>query len=303
MSTILVVDDSAVDRRLIGGILESQPIFDVQYAENGMDALNRLKDAPADLVITDLQMPKMDGLKLVQAIGLHHPQVPVILITGRGSEDIAVEALQQGAASYVPKSQLHERLLETVTNVISRAHADSSYQKLIQCSTLCQFHFRLDNDLSLVDPLIELVQQIVVSMGLCDARERLRIGVALEQALLNAMFHGNLELDHEQLQHVREQLVQGTKHDLVQDRRSQTPFRERKAYVTITIRPDEARFIVRDEGKGFDVQRVPRGGEPERLAEASGRGLTLMTMFMDDVRFNDSGNEVTLVKHRHAKPA
>ena len=60
------------------------------------------------LVLTDLIMPEMNGLELVKAIREHHPFVPVILMTSKGNEEIAVQALQGGAASYVPKSQLAE---------------------------------------------------------------------------------------------------------------------------------------------------------------------------------------------------
>ncbi len=68
----------------------------------------------ADLVITDLMMPETNGLELVAAVRQLYPQVPVILMTAYGNESIAVEALERGAASYVPKSQQADRLSDTV---------------------------------------------------------------------------------------------------------------------------------------------------------------------------------------------
>ena len=141
MATILVVDDSAVDRRLVGGLLEKDDHWRVEYAENGSEALTRMKDAAPDLVITDLQMPEMDGLELVAAARVHCPQVPVILITAYGSEMLAVEALEQGAATYVPKTQLADKLSDTVKDVLALARADRSYARLIDCLSTADFSF------------------------------------------------------------------------------------------------------------------------------------------------------------------
>src|SRR5688500_5446588 len=105
MATVLVVDDSAVDRRLVAGLLK-QSNLQVEMAETGREALDCLRATPIDLVVTDLQMPELDGLGLVRHVRDHGPHVPVILITAHGSEDLAIEALHAGAASYVPKSEL-----------------------------------------------------------------------------------------------------------------------------------------------------------------------------------------------------
>ena len=122
MTTVLVVDDSAVDRRLVGGLLEQRPQCTIEYAADGAEALALVERQVPDLIVTDLRMPKMDGLDLVRAIRTNHPIVPVILITAHGSETLAVEALKQGAAGYVPKTQIADKLLETVEEEIGRAH-------------------------------------------------------------------------------------------------------------------------------------------------------------------------------------
>ncbi len=296
MPNVLVVDDSAVDRRLVGGILGKGPNIEVQFAEDGVDALTRMKEAEPDLVLTDMQMPRMDGLKLVKAIGLHHQGVPVILMTGKGSEQIAVYALEQGAAGYVPKSQLSDRLVDTVLNVLARSHQDLSYERLIRCSTYTEFAFELENDPSLIDPLVDLVQQMVLGMGICDTRGRLRVGVALEQALLNAIFHGNLGIEYDDLQAARENLVRGVNDDLIQQRAAEPERRDRRVHIGVKISRIEARFVVRDEGRGFDVAAMPKSSDPGALVQDGGRGLILMGTFMDEVAYNDAGNEVTMVK-------
>ena len=78
-----------------------------------------MKESPPDVVVTDVQMPEMDGLEFVTAARDLHPDVPVILMTAHGSERCALEALERGAASYVPKSQLVDTLLASVMQVLS----------------------------------------------------------------------------------------------------------------------------------------------------------------------------------------
>jgi len=253
MPTILVVDDSAVDRRLVGRFLQEKVECTIEYAASGMEALARMKDAAPDLIVTDLTMPVMDGLELVTAIRAHHPDVPVILMTAYGSETLALEALEQGAASYVPKSQLADKLLGTVEEVLSLAHAGRSHEQLMSCLTRTEFTFSLISDTALIGPLVDLVQQMVVGMRLCDFTGQLRIGMALKEALLNALFHGSLELGLEQMQEVQNKLIQEKDLSLVEQRRSQPPYRDRRIFVEVKISPDEARFVIRDEGPGFDV--------------------------------------------------
>lgn len=303
MTTVLVVDDSAVDRRLVGGLLERDGRWGLAFANNGSEALAQMKQAQPDLVITDMIMPEMDGLELVTAARLFHPGVPVVLITAHGNEALALEALERGAASYVPKSQLADKLSSTVERVLGLSRADRSQKRLIECLHGSQFSFCLDNDPSLVDALVDLVQGLVLGMGLADTAGRVRVGMALEQALLNALYHGNLEITADQRQEARESMMEGRPETLIDQRRTQEPYASRRIQVAIDVSPEEARFTVRDDGPGFDTSRLPPRDDPRVLEEEGGRGLVLMRSFMDEVAFNERGNEVTMLKRREPRPA
>ena len=93
-----------MDRRLVGGILEKNPDWTIIYAVNGKEALEEIEKHIPDLVLTDMQMPEMNGLELVTAVKEEYPFIPVLLMTAQGSEEIAVQALRRGAASYVPEA-------------------------------------------------------------------------------------------------------------------------------------------------------------------------------------------------------
>lgn len=297
MSNVLVVDDSAFDRELVVRILSEEPSLTIETAEDGLKALARLKQGGIDLVVTDLQMPEVNGLQLVTTIRVDHPQVPVILMTAMGSEVIAMDALEQGASSYVPKRKLNEWMLGTVLDILSLTHSERAYQSLIGCFNSTQFSLSLTNDADLIDPLADYIQQIVAGMGLCDAAGGYQIGVALRQALNNALFHGNLEITNEQIEEDRERLLQGQP-SLIEQRPGEAPYRDRRIHVDVQVSRDELRCTIRDEGPGFDVAALPATSNAETSEPTGGRGLVLMRTFMDEVAFNDSGNEVTLVKRR-----
>ncbi len=294
MPIVLVVDDSEVDRRLVGGLLARDIDWLVEYATNGREAVELMQTTEPDVVVTDLMMPDMDGMELVTQIAMQHPHVPVILVTAQGSEAVAVEALSRGAASYVPKDQLADKLLETVEQVMALEKADRHYNRLISCLTRAEYEFELDNDPSLVPPLVDLLQQMLMGMQCCDTTTRMHAGVALEEALLNAMLHGNLELTADQIQETRSHLRQGADFDAIAQRRQDDPYADRRVHVQAKITQTTAEFRIRDQGPGFDVSQLPARGDPETIGQSHGRGLVLMQNFMDDVVFNERGNEVVM---------
>lgn len=295
MTNILVVDDSAVDRTIVGGLLEKRPDYSVAYAEDGTDALVTMEQKCPDIVVTDLKMPKKDGLELVRAMRIHFGDVPVIIITARGSEELAVQALENGAASYVPKLHLNERLIATIDEVLAVVRVKRSYDRLVGSIDRTEFDFTLENDLTLLDPFVELFQQIMHGMGLCDDTDRFRLGMALKESLLNAVVRGNLEMTREQTVANQEDALR----DAVQGQlRNHPEFAERRVHLSVRIDPDEAVFTIRDDGKGFDTSTLPTKSDLGAFDPDGGRGIVLMQAFLDEVTYNDRGNEVTLVKRR-----
>jgi CheY-like chemotaxis protein/anti-sigma regulatory factor (Ser/Thr protein kinase) len=291
MAIVLVVDDAAVDRKLVGGLLAKGANLRVEFASTAEEALSQLANIRPDVVVTDLVMPGMSGLELVAQIVEQSPQTPVILMTGKGSEDVAVKALKAGAASYVPKGALHQLLLNTVQDVLLMVEERSSHVRLMGCMRRGKFQFALGNDASLIPLLVNHVQSLVTSVGLCDEANVIRVCIALEEALRNAIFHGNLELTSEQREGDPAIYQQ-----LVDDRTNKAPYASRRLAVAIEVTATEGRFIIRDQGPGFDPAKLPDPTDPENIEKVSGRGLLLMRTFMDEVTFNDTGNEVTMIK-------
>lgn len=296
MTAVLVVDDAAVDRRFVGDVLGNEPDLEVRFAVHGADALAQMAESVPDLVVTDLLMPELDGLDLVAAVRSKHPLVPVVLITSQGSEEIAVKALERGAASYVPKRLVAQSLVETIRSVWAVSCRKRSRSRLLGCMTRSHSHFVLENDTALTQPLVVYLQESLSHVGLCDEADRTRVGVALEEALTNALFHGNLGLASD----LRERDA-ATYYGLVKERMRTPPYSDRRIHVATELGEDRAVFVVRDEGEGFDPSALPDPTDPANLERLSGRGILLMRTFMDEVAFNDVGNQVTMVKGRNGR--
>ena len=289
--SVLIVDDYVVDRRIAGGIVEKITGTKPRFAVNGREALGQIAESAPSVVLTDLQMPEMDGLKLVEEIRDRFPLVPVILMTAYGSEEVAIQALRAGAANYVPKKALAKELAVTLSQVMNAAAINRDRQRILSSMERRESHFVIRNDPSLVSPLINILQEDLGGMDLCDANARMRVGVALQEALTNAIYHGNLEVDSD-LRQEDEKIYYG----LAEQRRHLAPYRDRKVTVHARFERNEATYTIRDEGPGFDTSSLDRPIELEDLMRVGGRGMLLIRTFMDAVSHNAAGNEIQLIK-------
>ncbi|MCA9053137.1 MAG: response regulator [Planctomycetaceae bacterium] len=292
MTRILVVDDSPMDRRLVTGMLNKRSDWATETAENGAVAFELLGPGKLpDLVLTDMQMPEMNGLELVRAVKRDFPGLPVILMTAQGSEALAVKALQVGADSYVPKALLADDLVETVERVLALAGERKVQQTLMQHMQTMSCSFQLSNDPKMLTSLVGFVQGIIHDAQLFGEAERLRVGVAFEEALLNAAYHGNLEVSSD---------LRETDHSayyaLARVRAETPPYCQRTIRIDIDVSPDGVSYTIEDQGPGFDPSKLPDPTDPANLERPCGRGLLLMRTFMDEVTYNDKGNLVRMRK-------
>ncbi len=293
MARILIVDDSEIDRMIAEEILGKDGGFELTSVADGVAAMASIGEDLPDLVLTDLMMPEMNGLQVVAAVRKKYPGLPVILMTSQGSEEIAVRALKEGASSYVPKRRLAKSLRATVRDVLDLAVKDRAEETVLASLDRSQLAFRIDNRQELVRPLVNHLQDIMALMSLCDEAERMQVGVALTEALNNALEHGNLEVKSV----VREDDIESY-FELLRERRHQSPYCDRRIHIEAQLDRDSARFVIRDEGPGFDPSSLPDPRDPANLDRPSGRGVLLIRLFMDEVLYNERGNEITMVKHR-----
>lgn len=297
MPTILLVEDSPTQLLQMRMLLESGSHV-VRCAGDGYEALEHLAAGFCELVVTDMEMPLMNGLQLVHRMRDDYPHVPAVLVTARGSEHLAAQALRQGAAGYVPKSSLDDLLLKTVDEVLGLIRTEQSYAKLIECMTENRFVFEIPNQPDMFMPAIDLTLQMACGIELLNDSDRPRVAMALKQALENAMYRGNLQLTREQWQSESSNDVPNKQAPIVVERLAVAPYSDRKIHFDARVIREMLRVVIRDQGPGFDISGAAKSGDPQAMDSQNGRGLVLMTTLMDKISFNESGNEITLIKYR-----
>lgn len=294
MTTVLIVDDSPLDRRLVSGILERNSDWVIGTAVDGLEALTAVVEQAPDIVVTDMQMPNMNGLELVKALRQQFPHIPVVLMTAQGSEELAVEALRAGASSYVPKRAIAQDLLPTVRRILTAASDIRSQVALMNRLEQRRETFCVETELPLVMALSRHVQHELGEAWGLEKSDRLRIGTALEEALLNSYYHGNLEISSE-----LKDTDYAEFYALAERRCREAPYTERRIRLEFEISPIVSTIRIHDDGRGFDPGSLPDPTDMENLDRPSGRGVMLMRAFMDDVAYNAKGNQVTLTKRRY----
>lgn len=118
METVLIVDDEKNYTRILGAVLEEEG-FETLSANSGPEALEILEGSDVDLVLTDMKMPLMDGIQLLEKIKTRDSELPVIMMTAHGTVDKAVEAMQKGAYSYILKPFDNDRLIIYVRKAVA----------------------------------------------------------------------------------------------------------------------------------------------------------------------------------------
>jgi DNA-binding NtrC family response regulator len=121
MSKILIIEDEAAIRRVLAKILsEENDSYQVEDAEDGVVGLEKIKNNDYDLVLCDIKMPKMDGVEVLEAVKKIKPEIPMVMISGHGDMETAIQTMRLGAFDYISKPPDLNRLLNTVRNALDR---------------------------------------------------------------------------------------------------------------------------------------------------------------------------------------
>ncbi|WP_136667056.1 sigma-54 dependent transcriptional regulator [Flavobacterium sp. H122] len=121
MSKILIIEDEAAIRRVLVKILsEENDSYKVEEAEDGVQGLEKVKNEDYDLILCDIKMPKMDGVEVLDAVKKVKPEIPMVMISGHGDLETAVNTMRLGAFDYISKPPDLNRLLNTVRNALDK---------------------------------------------------------------------------------------------------------------------------------------------------------------------------------------
>ena len=164
MSKILIIEDEASIRRVLVKILtEENTHYEVFEAEDGLIGTEMIKNTDFDLVLCDIKMPKMDGVEVLEAVKKIKPEIPMVMISGHGDLDTAVNTMRMGAFDYISKPPDLNRLLNTIRNALDKKQLVVE-NKLLKRKVSKQFEMIGDS------PAIENIKSIIDKVAPTEAR-------------------------------------------------------------------------------------------------------------------------------------
>jgi len=287
---VLIVEDDPASRKYLKDTVEAEG-HEVKTAENGQTGLNIFKQFKPDLVLSDIQMPVVDGLELLEAIRLQNSDSIVVIMTAFGSEEYAMQAMRLGANNYLKKPTRHAELLPILKKYGSLIEARTYENEVLGMIVEKNYTMKFDNRFEIIPNIVDRL--VLETGGILPKDKRFGVGLGLLELLTNAVEHGNLEIGYEEKSAA---LETDTLESLYKQRQADPLFAQRKVTVAFKMDGKSCEWLITDKGKGFDWKTVMDLFDESKLLEAHGRGIFITKFYFDELIFNDAGNAVRAIR-------
>ena len=265
-------------------------------AKDGEEALKIFRKEEIEGIFCALTLPKLGGLELLKEVKSSNSRRPFVMLCPHSDTKNALNALQLGACDYLIKKIKPLELQRTLDRVVS-LHEGFHFSAYALDHLLQETRtLEIGNNFEGVNRIIAFMTQDLPSYGILIQEQLFRMNMLLKEAIENAIFHGNLDLSSE-MRRKNPQLFYKT----AEQKRDIDPYKNRRLTLQYDISRNSAKYVVRDEGKGFAHGDLLDPVDPDNLLRIVGRGLIMIMNFMDEVFWNDRGNEITMVRYRKRK--
>jgi DNA-binding response OmpR family regulator len=289
----LVVDDVPEIREILG-TRATRRGFEVLEASDGEQGVRLTRERHPDLILLDLQLPKLGGLEALAEIREHDPHVAVVIVAAAPDPEVLRRALDLGAVNFVCKpfdpaeidfvldrvyrAVVQDHDLRPVLDIVSARTTTLVFPG--QPSALARIVAWLGRELSWIYPGYDLPLP--------------EIKLALYETLANAVEHGNLGITYDMKTQAMETV--GGMEELIRNRLADPVLGVRRVHVNVEYLTDRVVYRVRDEGEGFSPAALSEKPLGDTTA-LHGRGIALVRHYMDEVAWNPTGNEIRMVHH------
>ena len=287
----------------------------LKVAQDGEEALTVFRETRPDLLFSGLTLPKLGGMELLREVQSDPREMLFVMICPMSDPEKIQQALKKGAADFLTRPIQEREVLRTLDRLQSLKKgfvscpldsSDPSNSESVDFSIhptdpkagLVEESKTLEikNDFESVHSLVNYLNQDLMRYGLVEDEELLTINTLLAEALENAIFHGNLELPKE-LRLENPQLF----YETAKQKSGMEPYQNRRVLIQHAVSRNSFKYIIRDEGKGFEHTEIPDPTDPQNLFQLQGRGLLMISLFMDEMFWNERGNEITMIRYKKRK--
>jgi serine/threonine-protein kinase RsbW len=268
---VLVVEKSKTMQMFLRNLLEPEnyEVVVAKDGETGLEIFRRglLEDRSFDIVLTEVVMSGMSGLDLLGKIKALDRDTIVVVLTSDANVDTAIKALNLGANNFLHKPPNSEEILSVLWRATKQREIFLENEEL-NVFTERSIRIEIPSQLKFIKGIAHNIIADAKLMGYEENDLHDKIPVTIDEAVTNAIKHGN-----------------NFQEDI-------------KVFFDTEITADRIKIVVADEGDGFDVHSVPDPMDPINFLKPSGRGILFMNIGMDEVRYNQKGNVLTLIKYR-----
>lgn len=268
---VLVVEDSRTMQTFLLNLLKKED-YEVVVAGDGESGMKLFQQGifegnPFDIVMTDIVMPGMSGLEVLKQVKTLNYDTVVVVLTSDANVETAIEALNSGANNFLHKPPNSEEILNVMWRATKHREIFLENEEL-NPFTERSIHIEIPSQLKFIKGIAHNIIADAKLMGYDERELRDKIPVTVDEAVTNAIKHGNKFQEDKQVT------------------------------IDVSMNTDRIKIVVVDEGDGFDVSSVPDPTDPVNFLRPSGRGILFMNIGMDEVRYNKKGNILTLIKYR-----
>lgn len=288
---ILVIDDNAQVRKMLSSYLikNGHVVEMANDGKQGWDMIDR-SNGDYDLIFTDIKMPVMNGLELLEKIHSRGFDIPVIVMTGYAVIELTLKAFKLGAYDFLTKPFEFKPLLTTLDKIES-IKADKEAMINVSQYYQASVQFRIPSKTKYLKNIIPMLHSHF--KPLCDFYkiDSHAIASCLFETIRNAIVFGNLEVNPA----IKRESIDRF-NDLIREREAMDQFAGRQVIIRGDFDQEALKFEVEDQGEGFDVSAVPRYDESMKSLPES-RGMFIVTSSMDHVEWNEKGNCIKMFKY------
>jgi CheY-like chemotaxis protein/anti-sigma regulatory factor (Ser/Thr protein kinase) len=295
---ILLIDDDPAVLDMVNSAL-SHYGMEVHAYPDAAQALELVQNPAApefDLVISDINMEGLDGFDVIHKVKATQPHLPVVLMTGQASVEYAIRAMRMGASNLFMKPIAIRDMVQSVFHLVDLHRdfrlADDGLRGLVNERR----HFLFRSDELDVPSLVRHLTDRLVPMGFASSSNLDVIAMAFHEALVNALDHGNLELQSSLKSDLLSQEDPYVR--LRTERMADAHYAGRLIEVRLAMDTERFELEISDEGPGFDASRISPLPRDSEVGSHCGRGLPLILLVMDEVHFNEKGNQIRMVLRR-----
>lgn len=292
MKVMIVEDDNEV-RELMEKTVQRAG-YETQSAADGEQGLKLFNKFQPEVILSDINMPKMDGLEMLENIRKIDSDVLFIIISSLDTPEYTLKALRLKANDYMVKPFKSKDLLgqlEKYSGILATRTKEREVIGMIYSRTLgLKMGNRLDQVGKIIDRLMLETEQAIAPA------DRLGVHLGLAEILLNAIEHGNLAITYEEKSQALDGTIQQW-NDFLQQRCLNPEYADRLVDIGFNMTRKRCEWLITDQGSGFDWKNIPDPNNPETILESHGRGILLTTLQFDEVIYLGKGNQVRLVKY------